>query len=53
MTAQNVEQLRERLARAELERDTWQGKSDHHYKMACTLVKSLREQLVAAESGQP
>lgn len=53
MAAQNVEQLRDRLARAESERDAWRGKSEHHYKMGCAMVEALRKQLVAAESSQP
>jgi hypothetical protein len=53
MTAQNVEQLRERLARAESERDAWRGKSEHQYKMACTMVEALRKQVAAAEPTQP
>jgi hypothetical protein len=52
MTELNVEQLRDRLARAESERDAWRDKSEHHYKMACVLVEALRKQLVAAESSQ-
>jgi hypothetical protein len=53
MTAQNVEQLRERLARAESERDVWTGKSEHQYKMACTMAAALRKQLAVAERAQP
>ncbi|MFL9911879.1 hypothetical protein [Paraburkholderia sp. RL17-337-BIB-A] len=50
---ENVENLRDRLARAESERDAWRGKSEHHYKMACAFVDALRKQLVATESAQP
>lgn len=53
MTTQKVEQLRERLARAECERDAWRDKSEHRYKMACAMVEALRKQLAAAEPSQP
>jgi hypothetical protein len=49
MAEQIIEKLRERLSRAEAERDAWHGKSDHHYKMACALVAALRKELIAAE----
>lgn len=53
MTVQTIEQLRDRLARAEAERDAWRGKSEHNYKMACVMAEALRKQLVAAESAKP
>lgn len=52
MADDNIQQLRDKLARAESERDAWRGKSDHHYKMACVLVDALRKQLANAESAK-
>ncbi|GAB5098160.1 hypothetical protein YK56LOC_38760 [Caballeronia sp. HLA56] len=52
MTAEDLERLQERLARAESERDAWQGKSDHHYKMACAIVEALRKRIAEAKPAQ-
>ena len=53
MTGQNLDQLRQQLAKAESERDAWRGKPGHHYKMACAMVAALRKQIAATESSQP
>ncbi|SAL06073.1 hypothetical protein AWB81_07431 [Caballeronia arationis] len=52
MTAGDLERLQERLARAESERDVWQCKSGHHYKMASAMVEALRKQIADMQSAQ-
>jgi hypothetical protein len=40
-----IQELEDKIFRAERERDAWKGKPSEHYKMASILVESLKKQL--------
>lgn len=49
MAAPLIQQLRDQVAKAELERDHWRGRSDALFRSACETLADLRRQLRAAE----
>lgn len=50
MTASTpIQQLRDQVAKAELERDRWRGRSEALFRNACETLADLRRQLQAAE----
>ncbi|MCH1907978.1 MULTISPECIES: hypothetical protein [Stenotrophomonas] len=44
-TSEQIDAALARLERAKAERDSWKGRSDHHYAMAAHLVAALEKEL--------